>query len=108
LKENTSDIHEEFDRIAGLYQEFTNKLNSLFEDSRISSKELEKIMSSPKNFTPAQWSLIEREREKWDAKLWSQISEEAKRKELRKRGLKKSAPRRKKHLGRRRGWLDMR
>ncbi len=105
--EEKKELRKEFQRLSKLSKGLDEDLENLYSKSGLTPKQISDFLDNPKNFSGAQWELIQKEREKYNKKIYKAAGKEVAEKEEKKQQKKKSGKQRKKFLGKRRGWLQM-
>ncbi len=89
-------------------EEFTAKLDAVFEKGGISPQMLDKFLDNPHNFSEKQWQFIQEQRELYKKKLIALVGKKELEQHEKKLKKKVSTERSRKTLGGRKKWIPMR
>lgn len=99
LEENMEDVFKKFEK---MHEEIKEKIENAYDKEQINLREINELMSNPKNFTSQEWKELEKMKREYEEKL-QQLEKTVPEKELQKEEKAKT----KGSCVTKKGWLSM-
>lgn len=102
------DIAASFKRMQQFHKELREHYAEICKKVNLSHKELQGYLKDKKNFSSSEWNYMQKERKFESQKMWDSVGEKAKEAYQEKMQRRREIKKKKKNLGLRKGWIEVR